>query len=59
MAYKWLIKAAFTACKVHQGFTLLCLGRVVFVFTAWCLRTAHGVFCEPIKNDGVDKHLLQ
>lgn len=58
VAHKWLIKAAFTACKVHQDFTLVCLGRFIFVFTVWGLRTACLFFLfGPIKNDDVDKHL--
>lgn len=57
MAHKWLIKAEFTACKVHQDFILLCLGRFIFVLNVWGLRTA-GIcfFFRPIKNNGVDKH---
>lgn len=35
VAHKWLIKSVFTACKVHQDFTLPCLGRFIFVFAIW------------------------
>lgn len=42
VAHKWLIKSVFTACKVHQDFTLACLGRFIFVFAVWGLRTRHG-----------------
>lgn len=64
VAHKWLIKSVFTACKVHQDFTLPCLGRFVFVFAIWGLRTAHGFsfwvhykwYCGqtsfPVNSDG-------
>lgn len=57
VAHKWLIKAAFTACKVHQFFTLVCLGRFIFVFPLWGLKSFLLFLFGPIKNDGVDKHL--